>query len=149
MQRWQVWNGEYWKTQPPESTVCMRAQFWHERRYSAQLNAKSGWASFRFTPKANLRSRSRLGCVKPTRILDVGEDEIGWTFQLRGAAENSPFKSLIVLPRLQIDVGHFVIRGLVELAPAVSQHSGSRSDLPSAAINEQFDTRDETRVVRS
>jgi hypothetical protein len=45
------------------------------------------------------------------------------------------FKSFIILPLLQIDVGQFVI-------------GGSRSDLPSAAINEQFDTRDETGVIR-
>ncbi len=35
----------------------------------------------------------------------------------------------------------------MKLAQISKQRSGSRSDLPSAAINEQFDTRDETGVI--
>src|SRR3981081_3223720 len=42
----------------------------------------------------------------------------------------------------------FVMSGLTKLAHVARQRSGSRSDLPSAAINEQFDTCDETGVIR-
>jgi hypothetical protein len=38
--------------------------------------------------------------------------------------------------------------GFMKLAQVARQRSGSRSDLPSAAINEEFDTRDKTRVIR-
>jgi hypothetical protein len=34
--------------------------------------------------------------------------------------------------------------GFMKLAQVAKQRSGSRSDLPSAAINEEFDTRDKT-----
>src|SRR3979409_477390 len=42
----------------------------------------------------------------------------------------------------------FVMGGFMKLAQVARQRSGSRSDLPSAAINEQFDTSDETGVIR-
>jgi hypothetical protein len=35
----------------------------------------------------------------------------------------------------------------MKLAQVARQCSGSRSDLPCAAINEEFDTRDKTRVI--
>jgi len=38
---------------------------------------------------------------------------------------------------------------IMKLAQVARQRSGSRSDLSSAAINEQFDTRNETGVIRS
>src|SRR5216684_324944 len=38
--------------------------------------------------------------------------------------------------------------GFIKLVEVARQHSGSRSDLRSAAINEELDTRDETRVIR-
>src|SRR6266852_6460730 len=42
----------------------------------------------------------------------------------------------------------FVVSGFMKLAQVARQRSGFRSDLPSAAINEQFNTRDETGVIR-
>jgi hypothetical protein len=38
--------------------------------------------------------------------------------------------------------------GYMKFVQVMRQRSGFRSDLRSAAINEQFDTRDETRVIR-
>jgi len=43
----------------------------------------------------------------------------------------------------------FVTSGFIKLAQVARQRNGSRSDLTSAAINEQFDTGDETGVIRS
>jgi hypothetical protein len=39
--------------------------------------------------------------------------------------------------------------GFMKLGQVARRRSGSPSDLPSTAINEQFDTRDETGVIRS
>jgi hypothetical protein len=54
------------------STVWMPAQVWHDRRYWAQLDAKSGWAGVRFLLKADLQSLSRPECDNPTQILAAG-----------------------------------------------------------------------------
>src|SRR6266851_5105589 len=41
-----------------------------------------------------------------------------------------------------------VMSRFMKLAQVARQRSGSRSDLRSAAIHEEFDTRDKTRVIR-
>jgi hypothetical protein len=61
----------------------------------------------------------------------------------------SPFELLIVFLSYKSTLDVFVVNGCMKRVQVVRRHRDSRSDLPSAAINEKFDTRDETGVIRS
>jgi hypothetical protein len=60
----------------------------------------------------------------------------------------SAFELLIVFLSYKSMLDVFVVNGYMKFVQLMRQRSGFRSDLRSAAINEQFDTRDETRVIR-